>query len=137
MSKYLKIETRITDGDMLAQALEEVRQRLAFGFERHDIPVPLVGWQGKERQELAEFVIRRSYLDKASNDMGWLRGEEGFTLVLSQFDKHGERAREIATDVQNTYTFLEAAEKARQKGYTVTPRKDEQGRTVELKLRKY
>ena len=68
MSAYTLIETQLVSEEHLVRALEDV------GFEqveRHAAAQPLVGFEGLRREQRAEIIIRKRYLDAASNDLGF------------------------------------------------------------------
>jgi hypothetical protein len=43
--------------------------------------LPLYGYAGDRRPEMAELVVRRRYLDAASNDVGFVRTASGYVAV--------------------------------------------------------
>ena len=59
--------------------------------EVHSDPVALVGYEGRARPALAELVIRRQHIGRASNDIGFLRTETGYQAIVSDYDqaRHG------------------------------------------------
>ena len=77
MSKYEETDTEIRDTNHLIAALSE----LGYQAESHPNGGPLVGYEGHERAERAHVIVRRSQLDRASNDIGW------------NFRRHTERIR--------------------------------------------
>ena len=139
MSKYKTLELPITDTDILREALEEVGGFMDFQFWYHEEAQPLVGYQGRERQEKANFVIPRCHIGQYSNDVGWCRnpatGQYG--LIISEYDQRNGRATDIAREVKKAYVIKDAAHKAVALGYTATPIKDDVGRTVKITLRRY
>jgi hypothetical protein len=73
MSKYGLLETQIADQKHLIAALGEMGYRV----EVHPQGAALVGYEGHERQEKANIIIRRQQLDSASNDIGFTRASDG------------------------------------------------------------
>lgn len=74
------------DREVLVDALTEV------GFDRsqieiHERPVPLVGYEGNEREQRAHVVIRRRHVGPASNDIGFERTPAGFRAHISDYDQ--------------------------------------------------
>lgn len=47
----------------------------------------LYGYQGDVRPEKAELVIRRCHLGRLSNDVGFVRTEQGYIPVVSEYDE--------------------------------------------------
>jgi len=86
MSAYITLSTPMIDQECLLDALAD----LGFGagkVEVHAQPVPLVGYEGWQRQQLAEIVIRRGHVGQASNDIGFLRTPTGFSAIMSDYDR--------------------------------------------------
>ncbi len=87
MSEYVIIATAFTDAGHLIEALVDL------GFPRdtievHDGPVTLSGYRGDARPERAEIVIRREYVGRGSNDIGFARQPDGtFRAIISEYDQ--------------------------------------------------
>lgn len=61
--------------------------------EVHDIPQHLHGFQGDKRKETAHIIIRRKHVGRSSNDLGFIRKEDGnYEAIVSSYDsrKYGE-----------------------------------------------
>jgi hypothetical protein len=86
MSHFVNIQLQIREAPILIRSLHEL------GFEHvedHAEPVHLYGYQRDERPETAEVVIRRNYIGRASNDIGFRRQQSGeFKAIISEFDRH-------------------------------------------------
>lgn len=86
MSHFSVIKTRITDQDALVKSLAEL------GFkhvEVHEEAQHLYGYQGDRRRQTAEVIVRRKYIGRASNDIGFKRQEDGtFQATISDYDRH-------------------------------------------------
>jgi hypothetical protein len=69
-----------------------VQALVDLGFDRKVIEVhaeatSLYGYHGDRRPEKANVIIRREHVGSSSNDLGWVRGEDGrFTAIISDFD---------------------------------------------------
>jgi hypothetical protein len=87
MSHYIDIVTEIRDQDALLQALG----RLGFGTGKVEVykdPTNLYGYQGDKRSQLAHVIIRRRFVGAASNDIGFLRQDDGrFVSHISEYDQ--------------------------------------------------
>ena len=85
MSHFTKIKTQIKDREALVAALQKV-----MGFrhlEVHDVPQHLYGYQADERPETAEVIIRREYIGRASNDVGFKLQPDGtYQAIVSKWD---------------------------------------------------
>lgn len=97
MSEYVECKTKFKDRKALLEALA------AMGFvdgevEVHDDPQHLYGYQGDKRPQKAHIIIRRKYVGGSSNDIGFVRGEDGsYEAVISEFDRGsgGRHAKEF------------------------------------------
>ncbi|MBW4473542.1 MAG: DUF1257 domain-containing protein [Stenomitos rutilans HA7619-LM2] len=86
MSHFTQIKTEIKDPDALVKALTEMKFK---AIEVHETAQPLYGYQGDKRSDTAEIIIRRQYIGRMSNDIGFKRQENGsFTAIISEYDRH-------------------------------------------------
>ncbi len=84
MSAYGEYETTLCEQNFLVEGLTAMGYRV----EVHAEGAPLVGYHGDERPERAHVIIRRSQLDSASNDIGFVRATDGrFRAILSEYDR--------------------------------------------------
>ena len=85
MSHYTTLETRLVSEKHLVLALKDM------GFDEvevHAEPQPLVGYQGDERAQRAHVIVRRRYLGRDSNDLGFFRNPAGcYELIVSEWDR--------------------------------------------------
>ena len=138
MSKYLKIKTDITDPALLAAALDAAAEEHYFEWEPHPIAAHLRGYQGDERGERAEFIIRRTWIGRSSNDVGWKQQPDGtFQAIVSKFDKRTGKAMGYVKSVNDAYNIAKGTRLARANGYTVTPVRNGNGKVVQLELAYY
>ncbi len=87
MSHFVQCQTQIRDRSALCRALEELGWA-DREIEVHAAPVPLYGYQGDERPERAEVVIRRQFVGEASNDIGFARQPDGtYLAIISEYDQ--------------------------------------------------
>ena len=74
MSKYLLFQDyALKDRRLLLAALAD----LGYAQVEEGEALPLYGYEGDQRLETAEIVVRRRYLGAASNDVGFARTDEG------------------------------------------------------------
>jgi Protein of unknown function (DUF1257) len=84
LSKYLELQTNITDERFLIEALQELGYRPDIFAEGRS----LTGYRGDERQERAHVIIPRRQLNCASNDIGFVRDSSGvYRAVISEYDR--------------------------------------------------
>ncbi|MEK6718292.1 MAG: DUF1257 domain-containing protein, partial [candidate division NC10 bacterium] len=87
MSHFVECRTQIRDLSALCQALQELGWADSE-IEVHAAPVPLYGYQGDERPERGEVVIRREFVGEASNDIGFARQPDGtYLAIISEYDQ--------------------------------------------------
>ncbi|MDB5097294.1 MAG: hypothetical protein JWM80_1715 [Cyanobacteria bacterium RYN_339] len=84
MSHFTVVRTTLRDEAMLCQALADL------GFpvvEAREEAQPLFGYQGDQRDETAEVILRREFVNPGSNDIGFKRNADGnFDAIISEFD---------------------------------------------------
>lgn len=86
MSAYVVGQTAIQDIECLLSALVEI------GFSKnsievHETPKHLYGYHGDLRDDVAHVIIRRWNVGHVSNDLGFIRGEDGrFQVIVSEYD---------------------------------------------------
>jgi hypothetical protein len=84
MSAYGEYTTTLGEQRFLVEGLTS----MGYNVEVHENRAPLFGYHGDERPERAHVIIRRSQLDSASNDIGFVRGPDGrFRAILSEYDR--------------------------------------------------
>ncbi len=86
MSAYIVIATPMTDRECLLAALRDVGLD-AKNIEIHDTAVPLVGFEGTQREQVANLVIRRQFVGASSNDVGFLATPTGYRMIVSDYDR--------------------------------------------------
>lgn len=85
MSHFTTMTTQITDPDALRSALADVGYS---DVEIHEEARPLFGYLGDMRADRAHVIVRRRYIGRASNDIGFRREPDGhFLAVISEFDR--------------------------------------------------
>jgi len=132
MSKYMRVEVNFKDEDTLRQALRDVCQGRGIQFEQGQ-GLGLYGFRGKARPETADYVIRRNFVGRAANDLGFARKADGtFEAVISQFDSRTEGMK-ILNEIRQRYTRLQVEKLARARGMRVEEVKDTSG-AIRLKL---
>ena len=114
MSKYSVNQTVLREERYLVEALKEMGYRV----EVHAEGAPLVGYHGDERPERAHVILRRSQLDSASNDIGFVRGTDGrFRAILSEYDRSIGYDDRWLGQVHQQYKEKQTLAVAKAKGY--------------------
>jgi Protein of unknown function (DUF1257) len=134
MSKYLQLATNIVEEVYLVEALTEI------GYRPEICPQgsPLYGYTGDERPERAQVIIRRSQLDSASNDIGFVRDERGvYRAIISEYDRGIGFNDAWLGRLAQTYKERQTMAVARSKGYVFQGRQvidTPQGKKVQLRF---
>ena len=130
MSAYSKTPTEFRDGELLIKALEEMGFKPTNALEN---PMPLVGYQGDYRTAdgeghtksvaaamKAHVIIPRKQVGGASNDIGFVRGEDGkFHAILSDYDRACGKNEKWVAQVNVGYQHLHLHKQASKMGYRV------------------
>lgn len=93
MSRYCTVKTEFRDKETLIIALQETGKWKPKQIEVHDTPQHLYGYHGDERKETAHIIIRRKHMGRNSNDLGFIKNEDGnYEAIISAYDskKYGE-----------------------------------------------
>lgn len=130
MSKYLTYQDiQFRDETLLCQALAKL------GYDRLDKGegLPLYGYEGDERPERAEIVIRRRHIDRLANDVGFKRTPQGFIPIISEYDQVAIRGGRFLADLRTAYSELTVQEVARRLRGTV--QREQEGQLTRLRVR--
>src|SRR3989338_923086 len=116
MSAYTTIKTKIKDKETLKKVLDQLKLPYEEG-----VNLTLYGYMGDRRTQTADIVVRKKYIGRASNDLGFKRLPDGtYEMIVSEFDRGAglfskgvkvERTIKQAEHSEN----LRAMEEARQK----------------------
>ena len=91
MSEYIVCETKINDTAILIESLVDIGVNIEH-IEEHEVPQPLYGYQGDQRQQKAHIIIRRKNITNVSNDIGFERQKDGnYKIFVSNFDKKSSK----------------------------------------------
>lgn len=130
MSKYLTFtDVVFTNQALLLAALAE----LGYAEVEQGEALPLYGYQGDERAESAQLVIRRKHIGAASNDLGFTRTAEGFTPIISEYDQRTLHDGKFIALLRTTYNERVVSEMQRRLRGTLL--RERQGSVLKLKVR--
>ena len=134
MSKYGTLETEIKEQKHLLAALAE----MGYKPEIHPQGSALVGYEGQQRPERANIIIRRHQLDSASNDIGFARNADGrYVAQLSEYDQRIGFGQKWLNRVHQLYKEKQTINSAKAKGYIFKGReliKTEEGEKIHLRF---
>lgn len=127
MSHYVDIEMQITDRAALVRALE--RMGFKNKIEVYDKAENLYGYQGDQRKQKANVIIRRKFVGSASNDIGFEKQDRGFfTAHISEFDKGIGYDDDWISKLFTYYGVECAKQEAEREGLTYVEDVDEKNR---------
>jgi hypothetical protein len=133
MSHFTKLRTQITDADGLVKALADV------GFkevEVHEAAQHLYGYQGDERPQTAEVIVRRKYIGLASNDVGFKRQADGtFEAIISEYDRR-RYSQAWLNRLAQRYAYHVALAKLAEQGFDLVTDQAQEGEQIHLVLRR-
>lgn len=100
MSKYCTFTDMVfKDRRLLLTALAD----LGYTEVEEGEALPLFGYQGDQRTETAEIVVRRRYVGSASNDLGFARTPQGFVPVISEYDQRVLHGGQFLVKLRTAY----------------------------------
>lgn len=130
MSKYLTFpDLAFTDRRLLLAALAE----LGYPEVEEGEALPLFGYQGDQRPETAELVVRRHHLGAASNDLGFARSPRGYLPIVSEYDQRALQGGQFLVKLRTAYSERVVAEVTRR--LHGTARRTVDGHLVKIQVR--
>lgn len=128
MSMYCVVQTEFKDQESLIDALCETGEWTRNQIESHDYPASLYGYLGDARKECANIIIRRAFIGRSSNDIGFIKtSENNYVAIISEFDKNKFNQTWLNKLKQN-YAFHVLRRTHEAKGRSVTRERLENGR---------
>ncbi len=128
MSRYCKVETQFTDGDALVDALMETSKWTASQIEVHETPQNLFGYHGDKRAQKAHVIIRRKHVGGASNDLGFVKGDDGnYEAIVSEYDS-SRYGKEWIGQLTGNYAYHRVRREQESRGRTVSRERGQNGR---------
>jgi hypothetical protein len=130
MSKYLTFtEIVFKDEALLLAALAD----LGYTEVECGASLPLYGYQGDQRAERAQLVVRRRHIGRASNDLGFARTGQGYTPLISEYDQRTMLEGQFLPRLRTAYNERVVSELQRRLQGTL--RREQQGTILKMKLR--
>jgi hypothetical protein len=134
MSKYEEMKTTLSEDCFLVEALRD----MGYSPDICREGTALHGFQGDERSERAQIVIRRRQLDSASNDIGFARGANGvYRAIISEYDRGIGFNEAWLGRIAQAYKERQTMAVAKTKGYVFKGRQvidTPQGKKVQLRF---
>jgi len=117
VSHFTTLRTRFTEVEHLLAALTD----LGFAetqIQRHEVPVALFGYEGDERPQRAEIVIRRQHVGPLSNDIGFARQADGtYQALISEFDRRHDYDQGWLEQLTQRYAYHAARSRLAEQGF--------------------
>ena len=133
MSHFTVLRTQIIDAESLVKALAEM------GFtqvEVHQTAQYLYGYRGDVRPQMAEVIIRRTFIGPASNDIGFKRQEDGtFDAIISDYDR-ARYSQQWLHRLTQSYAYHVARVKLEEQGFALVMEETQQDGPIHLVLRR-
>lgn len=133
MSHFVKVETKITDLNMLKQALDNLGITYNEAVESQKLSIK--GWEGEHAKAIMEIDSGCSY------GIGLNVTEEGnvqFEADWWAIETYAERTKEeIVNEFTRQYAYETVLEKVRAKGYELVNEEEDNQQNIRLVLRKW
>ena len=133
MSHFTTLKTQFTDISGLIKALADV------GFKQvevYDTAQPLYGYQGDQRKQTAEVIVRRQFVGAASNDLGFKQQPDGtFQAIISAYDR-SKYSEQWLNRVSQRYAYHLAKARLEEQGFTLISEEQETNGRIHLVVRR-
>ena len=120
MSQYCTVRTEFRNLQALLHALSETGGWVLENIEVHEGGQNLIGYRGDTRPEIAHVIIRKGFVGDASNDIGFVKTEEGsYAAIISQYDKTRYNQQWL-NNLKKNYAFHSIKIEQENRGRTVS-----------------
>ena len=127
MSAYSELQSQYKDRDCLVAALAEMGYTTV---EVHEDAQPLTGYHGDLRQQKANVIVRRQYVGGSSNDLGFVKKEDGtYAAIVSDFDSLKHDTKWFA-GLKRSYTDKVTTKAAKKMGLILHSRQVVNGKLI-------
>src|ERR1017187_2133433 len=127
MSAYSTLETIYRDRDCLVVALADMGYTTV---EVHEDAQNLQGYHGDMRAQKANVIVRRQYIGTASNDLGFVKKEDGtYAAIISDFDSRHHNTKWY-TDLKDKYLDKVTTKQAKKMGLKLHSRTVVNGKLI-------
>ena len=133
MSHFTVLKTQITEVGALVKALADV------GFDQvevHKTSQPLYGYQGDVRPQTAEVIIRRKFIGRLSNDIGFKRrADSTLEAIISEYDRR-KYSQGWLNHLTQRYAYHVAKDKLEEQGFSLITEETQEDERIHLVLRR-
>lgn len=133
MSEFVLADSEYKDADCIKESLKE----LGYEHEDHQEPQTLFGYRGDERTQKANIIIRKKHVGTLSNDIGFLRKEDGtYQLIISEFDiGQAKTKQKLTVEMKQIYSKHVSLKTLKKMGCTLTSTKKLENGQIKIKAR--
>lgn len=134
MSEFNVVNVQFKDGDCLVESLQE----LGYKCEVHESGAHLKGYMGDQRQQVANIIIRKEHIGRASNDLGFAKKADGtYDMIISEYDMAAKHGKVFTETLKQIYGKNMALRTTKRLGLsTMSVKTDEQGK-IRIRLLDY
>ncbi len=131
MSEYTVVELEFKDDG----ALKQVIKNLGYEFETHEEAQTLFDYRGKARPEKAHIIIRRKNVSSAANDIGFVKKNGKYEMIISEYDRgHAKTKENFMQKLNQEYSQVVTKKQIQKMGMIVKHQTvDNQGR-IKIKV---
>ena len=133
MSHFTTMETAFVSKEHLLAALADL------GFdqvEEHAIPEALYGYEGDRRPQTAEIIIRRKFVGRSSNDIGFASTPGGtYEAIISEFDRQAYDQAWL-NRLSQRYAYRAARDTLAQQGFDLVEESIDEDRQIRMTVRR-
>ena len=91
MSEYTIVQLGdLKDGECIKSTLRE----LGYEYEEHQSAKSLYGYHGDKRSQKAHIIVRRKHVGSYANDVGFLRRNGKYEMIISEYDRKSGKQSE-------------------------------------------
>jgi len=127
VSHYATIKTKLTDEEVLVQAIREMGYQVEQGKD-----IGLHDWLGNIRPQKADIVIRRKHLSSISNDIGFKKENDGFKVIISDMDVNRGERKNFVAELTQKYNYIKVKKEVIKQGLKIIGEKVHADKTIEL-----
>jgi len=127
VSRYCQVLTEFKDETALVDALMETGKWTAEQIEVHNTPQNLFGYRGDKRSQKAHIIIRRKHVGSASNDLGFVKGDDGnYEAIVSEYDS-SRYGRAWIGNLTGNYAYHRIRREQESRGRSVSRERGQNG----------
>lgn len=127
MSHYTTIETKLTDGEVLAQAMEE----MGYTVE-HEKNLRLSDWRGRTTLRTADMVIKSRNNSNLFADIGFKKVKGHYKVIMDNIDSRRGSSGDFIKELTQKYSYLKVKKEVARQGLKIVEERIHKDKTIEL-----